>query len=106
MNTTDIVAPMLGKAVRHEWTLDPAFLTVNHGSFGATPRVGLGRQRDWKSRMEGQPSRFMRSVLPGALRHAADRLGAFIGAGGKDIAFVENATTGCNAGLRALRLSP
>ena len=35
-----------------------------------------------------------------------DRLGAFIGADGKDIAFVDNATTGCNAVLRSLRLQP
>ena len=56
--------------------------------------------------MEAQPGRFMRAVLPEALRHAADRLGAFIGADGKDIAFVENATTGCNAVLRSLRLQP
>ena len=53
----------------------------------------------------GAAGRFMRAVLPDALRHAADRLGAFIGADGKDIAFVENATTGCNAVLRSLRLA-
>ena len=96
--------PLLGKAVRHEWALDWDFLTVNHGSFGATPRVVLAAQQDWQRRMEAQPSRFMRAVLPGALRHAAERLGAFIGADGKDIAFVENATTACNAVLRSLRL--
>ena len=98
--------PMLGKAVRHEWPLDWSFLTVNHGSFGAAPRVVLAAQRDWQHQMEAQPSRFMRAVLPDALRHAADRLGAFIGADGKDIAFVDNATTGCNAVLRSLHLQP
>ena len=66
----------------------------------------LAAQREWQQRLEAQPGRFMRAVLPGALRHAADRLGAFIGADGKDIAFVENATTGCNAVLRSLRLAP
>lgn len=95
---------LLGNAVRHEWTLDPDFLTVNHGSFGATPRVVLAAQQDWQHRIEAQPSRFMRTIWPNALRHAADRIGAFIGADGKDIAFVENATTGCNAILRSLRL--
>ncbi|HLY91032.1 MAG TPA: aminotransferase class V-fold PLP-dependent enzyme [Acetobacteraceae bacterium] len=95
---------LLGNAVRHEWALDPDFLTVNHGSFGATPRVVLAAQQDWQRRMEAQPSRFMRTVWPNALRHAADRIGAFIGADGNDIAFVENATTGCNAMLRSLRL--
>ena len=98
--------PLLGKAVRHEWALDWDFLTVNHGSFGATPRVVLAAQREWQQRLEAQPSRFMRTVLPNALRHAAERLGTFIGADGKDIAFVENATTGCNAVLRSLRLQP
>jgi len=96
--------PMLGRAIRHEWALDEDFVTVNHGSFGATPRIVLAAQQDWQRRMEAQPSRFMRAVLPDALRHAADRLGAFIGADGKDVGFVENATTGCNAVLRSLRL--
>ena len=44
--------PLLGKAVRHEWALDWDFLSVNHGSFGATPRVVLAAQREWQQRME------------------------------------------------------
>ena len=44
-------------------------------------------------------------MLPDALRHAADRLAAFVGADGKDLAFVENATVGCNAVLRSLPLA-
>jgi len=98
-------APLLGRAVRHEWLLDPDFVSVNHGSFGATPRIVLAAQQDWQRRMEAQTGRFFRRVLPEALRHAADRLGAFIGADGKDIAFVENATIGCNAVLRSLPLT-
>src|SRR5207302_10049611 len=47
-----------------------------------------------------------RRVLPDALRHAATRLGEFVGADGKDIVFVENATVGCNAVLRSLRFEP
>jgi isopenicillin-N epimerase len=46
----------------------------------------------------------MSCVAPAALRDAAGRLAAFVGAEGKDIAFVENATQGCNAVLRSLRL--
>ncbi|MDQ2801932.1 MAG: hypothetical protein M3Y41_04290, partial [Pseudomonadota bacterium] len=77
--------PTLGRAVRHEWLLDPDWLSVNHGSFGATPRVVAAAQEEWRRRMEAQPGRFFRSELPPALRQAADRLGAFIGAEGKDI---------------------
>ena len=82
----------LGLAVRHEWLLDPDWLTVNHGSFGATPRVVLQAQERWRRRMEAQPSHFIRRVLPSALRDAAAALGTLIGSEGHDIAFLENAT--------------
>jgi isopenicillin-N epimerase len=97
--------PPLGRAVRDEWILDWSWLHVNHGSFGAAPRAILEIQQDWRRRMEAQPSRFVLRVLPEALRAQAETLGAFIGAQGKDIAFVENATTGCNAVLRSLPLA-
>lgn len=91
---------------RAAWALDPDFLTVNHGSFGATPRSVLAEQQAWRARMEAQPSRFMRAVMPGALRAAADRLGDFVGARGSDLVFVDNATAGCNAVLRSARFAP
>jgi isopenicillin-N epimerase len=96
----------LGRAVRHEWPLDWTWLTVNHGSFGATPRVVLAAQQDWRRQLEAQPTRFMHETLPAGLAAAATRLGAFLGADGKDIAFLDNATSGCNTVLRSLRLAP
>lgn len=98
--------PVLGRAIRHEWGLDWEYNTVNHGSFGATPRVVLAAQDDWRRRMEAQPSRFMRMVLPDALREAAGRLAGFVGGAAANMAFVENATVGCNAVLRSLELRP
>jgi isopenicillin-N epimerase len=86
--------------IRTEWDLDPGFLTVNHGSYGATPLVVLAAQRAWQERMERQPSRFMNTIYPVAIRAAADALGSFLNANGSDIVFVDNATTGCNAVLR------
>src|SRR5215472_7102940 len=97
--------PALGRAVRDEWLLDWSWLHVNHGSFGAAPRAVLEVQQDWRRRMEAEPSGFVFHVLPEALRAQAESLGAFIGARGKDLVFVENATTGCNAVLRSLRLA-
>jgi isopenicillin-N epimerase len=100
-----VTAPRLGKAVRDEWLLDWRGLHVNHGSFGAAPRAVLDVQQEWRRRMEAEPNGFFFQVLPKALRSAAESLGAFIGADGRDIAFVENATTGCNAVLRSLPLA-
>ncbi|HYZ33929.1 MAG TPA: aminotransferase class V-fold PLP-dependent enzyme, partial [Crenalkalicoccus sp.] len=88
------------------WALEPGFLTVNHGSFGATPRSVLAAQRAWQARMEAQPSRFMALELPGALRGAAAVLARFLGADAEGLAFVANATEGCNAVLRSLALRP
>jgi isopenicillin-N epimerase len=94
-----------GNVSRHpDWDLDPDFLTVNHGSFGATPRIVREAQRAWQDRMERQPSRFMSAKLAPALRHAAGVLADFVGARADDVAFVDNATTGCNAVLRSLAL--
>jgi isopenicillin-N epimerase len=98
--------PALGAAVRHEWALDWNYLTVNHGSFGAPPKAVIAAQNEWRWQLEAQPGRFMHDVLPQALRRVAGRLGEFLGVDGKDIAFVENATTGCNAVLRSIRFQP
>ena len=95
-----------GKALRAEWDLDPDFLTLNHGSFGATPRAVRAAQDEWRRRLEAQPTRFFRAVYPDAIRAAAAALAAFLGAEAQDFAFVENATTGCNAVLRSLRFAP
>jgi isopenicillin-N epimerase len=92
----------LGAAVRHEWDLDPDFLTINHGSYGATPRAVLAVQSEWRRRMEAQPTRFFARELPAALREAATTLAQFVKAQPDDIAFVPNATTGCNAVLRSM----
>jgi isopenicillin-N epimerase len=96
----------LGHAIRDEWGLEPGYNTVNHGSYGATPRVVLAAQDAWRAPMESQPSRFMRLELPGALREAAGRMAAFLGAEAQDLAFVSNATEGCNAVIRSRRFAP
>lgn len=96
----------LGSAIRDEWLLDRSHLTVNHGAYGATPKVVLDAQDAWRRKLEEQPSYFMRRILPEALRAAAEKLAAFLGADGKDLVFVDNATVGCNAILRSLRLRP
>jgi isopenicillin-N epimerase len=95
-----------GAASRDLWLLDPAVAFLNHGSFGATPRAVLAAQDEWRRRMERRPTGFMAYELPAALRDAAARLAGFLGARGDDLAFVENATAGCNAVLGSLALGP
>lgn len=88
------------------WDLDPDWVFLNHGSFGACPRVVLEEQREWRARFEAQPVRFVVRELEGALDAARERLGRFVGADPDDLVFVPNATTGVNWVLRGLDLAP
>ena len=95
-----------GDAIRGEFALEPDIAFLNHGSYGATPRRVLAAAEEWRRRMEAQPVRFMQRELPDALRAAAGELARFLGAAGDDLVFVDNATTGVNAVLRSLELTP
>ena len=61
----------LGRPLRRRFLLEPGTAFLNHGSFGATPRAVLAAAQRWRVRMEANPDRFLRYVLPGALRAAA-----------------------------------
>jgi isopenicillin-N epimerase len=88
------------------WPLDPAVTFLNHGSFGACPRVVLERQRQWREEMEREPVEFLVRKLQPLLDHSRDALAELIGADPADVVFVHNATAGVNAVLRSLRLRP
>ena len=90
---------------RNEWQLDPEFTFLNHGSYGATPRTVTAEQDRWRERMERHPTGFMTYELPKALREAARHLATFVGCNAMDLAFVENATAGCNAVLNSFDFS-
>ena len=48
----ETMSTVYGAALRSQWGLDPDFLTVNHGSYGATPLVVRAEQDRWRQRME------------------------------------------------------
>jgi isopenicillin-N epimerase len=93
-------------ALAGEWALDPAITFLNHGSFGACPRVVLDAQRELRDRMEARPVQFLARDLPRLLAAARGDLGAFLGAAPDDLAFVANATGAVNAVVRSLRFAP
>ena len=83
------------------WTFAPGWHYLNNGSFGACPRPVLRAQDACRASLERQAVVFMDDELPGALRRAAALVGRAVGARGRDVVFVDNATTGANAVLRS-----
>jgi isopenicillin-N epimerase len=90
---------------RH-WDLDPDTVFLNHGSFGACPRVVLQTQAALRAELERQPVRFLHRELEPRLDHARAALAALVGCSANDLAFVPNATTGVNTVLRSLSFAP
>jgi isopenicillin-N epimerase len=93
-------------ALAAHWTIDPRAIYLNHGSFGACPRVVQEKQSQLRVRLEAQAVQFFLRDLEAMHDEALAALGAFVGADPADMAFVPNASTGVNAVLRSLRFEP
>lgn len=76
---------------------------LNHGSFGACPRVVLDAQQREREELEREPVRYLARELEGRIDAARRELAQFLGADPRDLVFVANATTGVNAVVRSLR---
>jgi len=86
--------------------LDPTITFLNHGSFGACPRIVLESQQRFRDQLEREPVRFFMRELEPLLDVSRRALAVFLGADEEGIAFVANATTGVNAVLGSLELGP
>jgi len=90
------------QSLRAHWDLDPEVAFLNHGSFGACPRVVLEEQARLRRELEHGPVLFMGREISDRIDVARGALARFVGAAPEDLVFVSNATTGVNAVLRSL----
>jgi isopenicillin-N epimerase len=97
-----------GRSIRSLWELADDATFLNHGSYGACPKIVLAEQDRIRVAMEREPDAFFRNEIQPregaetALRRAASAFAAFVGVEGRQLAFVENATVGAQAVLRAI----
>lgn len=92
--------------LRAQWDLDPTVTFLNHGSFGACPRVVQEARAEYLARLEREPVDYFVRHLDRELTEARVALADFVGADAEDLAFVPNATTGVSTVLRSLELGP
>ena len=92
--------------MKEHYLLDPAFIFLNHGSFGATPCSVMETYQAWQIRLERQPVQFISRELLPALKQARQTLGKYLNADADDLVYIPNATFGVNIIARSLQLEP
>ncbi len=78
--------------MRDAFDLDPSLTHLNHGSFGAVPRVVTEHQRRVRARAEANPMRFFRVEGPALKAEARQVAGDFLGVGADEVALLRNPT--------------
>lgn len=91
--------------LREEFLLDPNIIYLNHGSFGATPRLVFDSYQRWQRELENQPCIYFRRAHE-LLEQSRTQLANFLGTTHSNLAYVTNATTGINVVAHSLKLKP
>ena len=89
-----------------EWMLEPGVDFLNHGSFGAVPRVVFEEQTEWRRRIEAAPVEVIARRRLELIDAAKEPVGRWLGMRSEDFGLVTNATEGVNAVLHSLRFEP
>lgn len=103
--TYDEAAEARHLALREEFLLDPSWIFLNHGSYGACPRPVFERYQAWQLELERQPVEFLGRRLGGLLGEAREALAGYLGADADEIAYHSNVTTALNVVARSLPLA-
>ncbi len=93
-----------GSPLLRHWALAPDKVFLNHGSFGACPRVIVELQNRMRLEMETEPVQFLWRHYEERLEPSRAAVARFVVAKARDIVFVTNTTTAVNAVLRSWKL--
>ncbi|MEN9822882.1 MAG: hypothetical protein RLZ04_1308, partial [Actinomycetota bacterium] len=91
---------------RADFLLDPDLVFLNHGSFGAVPRVVQEECERLQREMERNPVEWLGRRSDELMREARARVAAFVGAERDDLVFFPNPTTAINMVARSRDLGP
>ena len=86
--------------------LDPKFVYLNHGSFGACPLPIFKEREKWQKDIEKQPVSFIQDKALDLLDWSRNSLSEFIHCDKDDIVYFPNPTTAMNMVIRSLDLKP
>jgi isopenicillin-N epimerase len=96
----------LGPNLRQEFMFDTALAFLNHGSFGAMPRVVFEEHTRWRKEIENDPVEMLGRRSAKLIDGAKSAVGMWLGMNPSDFGLVTNATEGINCVLRSRRFGP
>ncbi len=88
------------------WSFDSNITYLNHGSFGAVPKVVAAAQREIQVLEENNPNLFFRTTLPKLNDDAREFVAEWLGTSPELFAFVPNASQGVITAASALVTKP
>ena len=91
---------------REQWSLDSEVAYLNHGGFGAVPKVVAEAQREFQVLEESNPNLFFRTTLPKMYDEARAFVAEWLGISSKLFTFVPNASQGVITAASALVMKP
>jgi isopenicillin-N epimerase len=92
----DIYKPM--------FSIDPEVTFLNHGSFGACPKIIFDSLINFQRRLENEPVKFLDYDIYHLLRESRSALSKYVNCNVDDIAFFPNPSTALNTLIRSLDL--
>ncbi len=93
-------------SLKSEYMLDPSVTYLNHGSFGACPRVVFAAYQNWQRELEFNPVQFIGTRLPALMADARGKLADYLGVESEEVVYFTNPTTAINMAARSLDLAP
>ena len=93
-----------GRQMRNEhFQFSSSFTPLNHGSFGAYPRLVRDAQDSYTKLAQERPDPFIVYDLPEFIDRSREAVTPLLGVHDNEVVFVPNATTGINTVLRNLK---
>ena len=92
--------------MKSQFLLNNNITFLNHGSFGACPKLVFEEFQRFQLELETEPVDFIQKKLPVYLKEAKKPLAKFIGCEAEDFFFTPNPTFAINTVMRSLKLQP
>ncbi len=90
--------------MKSQFLLDPKITYLNHGSFGACPKVIFADYQKWQLELEREPVQFIVKNAHSYLKASKVALGTYLNCDPKDFYYTTNPTTAINTVMRSLDL--